>query len=107
MIYFLLEITIWGVLSAIAPVLAPVLSLVIVGLVKIIWNLHQRINSLEEGNTRQSRTLYGDEKDSQQEGLSEDLNKFEERIADLEERVADLERRVNRIAEQVKNLLPD
>lgn len=103
----LLEITIWSVLSAAAPLLAPVLSLFLIAIGKILWDFHQRLNSLEEGTTRQSRTIYGDEKDPQQTGLSEDLYTMEERVAKLEERVANLEQRVDQIKQDVRELLPD
>lgn len=77
-------ISIWSALSAITPLLAPLLSLFLIVLGRIIWNHEQRIRELERGSNRRSRTLYGDENDDRQIGLSEDIKNLDERIEDVE-----------------------
>jgi len=78
---------VWSVLSALAPILAPLLSLLLVVVGRIIWNHEQRLRRLEADKTRLSRTLYGDEDDIQQTGLSEDINELSERVDRVEKMI--------------------
>jgi len=82
-----MAVSIWQVLTAIAPILAPVLSLVLVLIGRIIWNHEQRIRTLEQSSTRHGRTLYGDDSDIQQAGLSQDLKDMIDRLDRLERKI--------------------
>lgn len=85
-----MAVSLWQVLTAIAPILAPVISLMLVMIGRIIWNHEQRIRSLESSETRYSRTLYGDDDDLQQTGLSHDLKDVIERLDRLEDKLDQL-----------------
>lgn len=82
-----MAVSIWQVLTAIAPILAPVISLVLVLIGRIIWNHEQRIRSLEASETRYSRTLYGDDDDLQQTGLSHDMKDVIDRLDRVEDKL--------------------
>lgn len=84
--------TFWEILTAVAPILAPVVSLVLVVIGRIIWRHEQRLRDLEQQSTRQRRTLYGDEDDDRQKGLSTDLRELIRRVETLEQTVARIER---------------
>lgn len=90
-----MAITIWQVLTAIAPILAPVVSLFLILVGRVLWNHEQRIRSLEESGTRQSRTIYGDEKDPQQDGLAQDMMAQTEKLDEIEDRIDAIERMLN------------
>jgi len=85
-----MAVSIWTILTAIAPILAPVVSLVLVFIGRIIWNHEKRIRSLEQSETRHGRTLYGDDDDVQQHGLSQDLQQLIDRLDRLEQKVDEL-----------------
>lgn len=73
--------TFWQILTAIAPVLAVLVSLVLTIVVKVIWNHEKRIRANEKSQTRHGRTIYGDDEDVTQDGLAEnvrDLQKEDE-----------------------------
>lgn len=95
-----MAVSIWQVLTAIAPILAPIIALVITVLGKIIWNHENRLTDLERGNTRQSRTLYGDEDDAQQDGLSKNVNEISERLTKLEQTIGELRDEVEELNEK-------
>jgi hypothetical protein len=82
-----MAVSIWQILTAIAPILAPVISLVLVLIGRVIWNHEQRIRSLEQSKTRHGRTLYGDDDDLQQTGLSHDLKDVLERLDRVERKL--------------------
>jgi len=79
--------TFWQILTAIAPILAPVISLVLVLIGRIIWNHEKRIRTLEDSATRHGRTLYGDDDDVQQTGLSHDMRDVVNRLERLETKI--------------------
>lgn len=85
-----MAVSIWTILTAIAPILAPVVSLVLVFIGRIIWNHEKRLRSLEQSETRHGRSLYGDDEDVQQEGLSQDLQDVLDRLDRLEQQVDEL-----------------
>lgn len=85
-----MAVSFWQILTAIAPILAPVISLVLLLIGRIIWNHEKRIRSLEQSETRHGRTLYGDDDDMQQDGLSQTLQ-------DLINRLDRVERKVDRL----------
>lgn len=89
--------SVWQVLSALAPLLAPLLSLLLVLVGRILWNHEQRLRDLERGGTRRSRTLYGDEQDAQQTGLSDDLNNLSDRVVELEQSVSQLKDEIQKM----------
>lgn len=82
--------SLWTILTAIAPILAPVVSLVLVLIGRIIWNHEKRIRSLEQAQTRHGRTLYGDDSDVQQSGLSQDISSVIERLDRVEDKLDQL-----------------
>lgn len=93
----LATVSVWTVLTAIAPILAPLLALALTVVGKIVWNQEMRIRSLEQGETRQSRTLYGDEGDPQQSGLAHDINKLSTRVDKLERTIGELRDEIQRM----------
>jgi hypothetical protein len=86
----LATVSVWTVLTAIAPILAPLVALALSLVGRIIWNHEKRIRSLERGETRQGRTLYGDEDDPQQDGLANDIKYLSERVDQLEQTIGEL-----------------
>lgn len=82
--------SIWQILSILTQILAPLLSLFLVVIGRMIWNHENRITDLERSGTRQSRTLYGDERDAQQAGLAEDVKNLSDSVDELEESVSEL-----------------
>lgn len=93
--YTLMSITIWQILSAISPVLAPIISAILLLVGRIIWSHEKRLRNLEKGTTRQSRTLYGDEDDAQQTGLSEDLHTLSEKVDDLDTTLNEIKNKID------------
>jgi hypothetical protein len=89
-------VDIWTILTAIAPILAPIVSLLLVLIGRIIWNHEKRIRSLEQSEKRHGRTLYGDDADSQQDGLSHDLADLIERLDRVENKIDTLNRHYGR-----------
>lgn len=85
-----MAVSLWQILTAIAPILAPIISLVLVLIGRIIWNHEQRIRTLEQSSTRQGRTIYGDEEDIQQDGLAQDLSDVIDRLDRLENKIDQL-----------------
>lgn len=83
-------VSIWTALTAIAPVLAPVISLILVLIGRIIWNHEQRIREMEKSQRRHGRTLYGDDADYRQSGLSHDLKDVIERLSRVEQKLDEL-----------------
>lgn len=83
-------VDLWTILTAIAPILAPIVSLLLVLIGRIIWNHEKRIRSLEQSEKRHGRTLYGDDDDSQQDGLSNDLTDLIERLDRVEDKIDQL-----------------
>lgn len=79
--------TLWEILTAITPVIAPLISLLLVLIGRIIWNHEKRIRSLEQSRTRHGRTLYGDDDDIQQTGLSHDLKDVLDRLDRVEDKI--------------------
>lgn len=82
-----MAVGLWGVLNTIAPILAPIVSLIILFLGKVIWNHERRIRQTEKSCVRHSRSLYGDEDDIQQLGLSEDLSDVIDRLERVENKI--------------------
>lgn len=82
-----MAVSIWQILTAIAPVLAPVISLVLVLVGRIIWNHEQRLRSLEQSRTRHGRTLYGDDDDMTHDGLSHNLSDVLARLDRVEKKL--------------------
>lgn len=82
-----MSVSIWQILTAIAPILAPVVSLVLVLVGRIIWNHEKRIRSLEQSQIRHGRTLYGDEDDVQQNGITHDVRRIIERLDALDKTI--------------------
>lgn len=80
-------VSIWTILTAIAPILAPIVSLILVLIGRVIWNHEKRIRTLEDGSTRHGRTLYGDDGDVQQTGLSQDMRDVVNRLERLETKI--------------------
>lgn len=79
--------SIWTILTAIAPILAPVVSLALIVAGRIIWNHEKRLRSNEQSIVRHGRTLYGDDHDVQQTGLSQDIQSLIDRIERVEEKI--------------------
>lgn len=90
-------VDIWSIVEALSPIIAPVVSLVLVVVGRIIWNHEQRIRELERSGNRQSRTLYGDEKDDRQNGVAQDVEDLETRMESVEKAVYRIERHVKEI----------
>lgn len=86
---------IWTVLTALAPILAPVISLLLVVIGRIIWNHEQRLRNLEKSGERTSRTLYGDEDDPQQTGLAEDIRVLIQRVDQVEDKLTELSNKID------------
>jgi hypothetical protein len=86
----LLAASVWTVLTSIAPILAPIIGLLLTVVGRIMWNHEKRIRTLERGETRQSRTLYGDKDDPQQDGLASDINNLSDRVDQLEQTIGEL-----------------
>lgn len=86
-----MSVTIWQILTAIAPVLAPIVSLLLMFVGKVIINHERRIRNLEQSKRRHSRTLYGDDDDLQQQGVSKIIENIYTRIEDSEEDIEDLQ----------------
>jgi len=80
-------VSLWTILTALAPILAPVISLILVFIGRIIWNHEKRLRSLEQAKTRHGRTLYGDDSDVQQSGLSHDINDMIQRLDRVENKL--------------------
>jgi len=93
--YFLMSVTVWDVLSSLAPLLAPVVSLGLLLLGKIVWNLHQRIENNEVDLTKVKRTLYGDTDDAIQDGLTEGQADIRGLVEDLAQDVQDLSEKMD------------
>jgi|APHM01.1.fsa_nt_gi hypothetical protein len=89
-------VTVWTVLTAIAPVLAPIVSLILIFVGRVIWNQEKRIRSLESSETRHGRTLYGDDDDLRQQGLSSDIRDVIDRLDRLEDKIDELNVHYNR-----------
>lgn len=87
-------VTLWGILSTIAPILAPILSLLLVTIGRIIWNHEKRIRQLERETTRHGRSLYGDDEDAQQTGVSQDMKKITDRIDDIQSDIVDIKQQI-------------
>lgn len=92
-----LSVSAWTILTSIAPILAPIIALILTLIGKIIWNHEKRIRALERGETRQGRTLYGDEGDPQQDGLANDIKVLGERVDNLEETIGELRDEVHEL----------
>jgi len=82
-----MAISFWSALNTLAPIIAPIVSIVIVFMGKVMWNQEQRIRGLEQSMVRHSRTLYGDDADMQQPGLSENLQDVIDRLERLEQKI--------------------
>lgn len=82
-----MQVSIWQILTAIAPILAPVVSLILVLIGRIIWHHEKRLRTLEQAKTRHGRTLYGDDEDVQQRGLSENLHNVIDRLDRVERKL--------------------
>jgi hypothetical protein len=80
-------VSVWTILTAIAPVLAPIVSLLLVFIGRVIWNHEKRIRSLESSKKRHGRTLYGDDDDLRQTGLSADLRDVLDRLDRVEDKI--------------------
>ena len=85
----------WTILTSVAPILAPIISIILAVLGKILWNHEKRITQNEQSVTRHGRSLFGDDDDSQQAGATEDLNALTDRVDEVEEEVAEIRRRIN------------
>lgn len=85
-----MTVSFWQILTALAPILAPVISLVLVLIGRIVWNHEQRLRSLEQSETRYGRSLYGDEGDAQQSGITESFDDLRKRLERLEQKVDQL-----------------
>lgn len=80
----------WDVISAISPILAPIISLILALIGKVVWNHERRVRQLEQTAVRHGRTLYGDEKDIQQNGLAQDIEIIIDRINNVESELSEL-----------------
>lgn len=80
----------WDVISAISPILAPIISLILALIGKVVWNHERRVRQLEQTAVRHGRTLYGDEKDIQQNGLAQDIEIIIDRINSVESELSEL-----------------
>jgi hypothetical protein len=78
-------VSIWEILSAISPVVAPIVSLVLLFIGKVIINHERRIRDLENRTTRMRRAVYGDKDNVQQPGLARDVEDLQDRISNLED----------------------
>lgn len=95
--------SVWNIISAISPILAPIISLILVVLGRIIWNQEKRIRGLEKTAVRHGRTLYGDDQDLQQTGLSQDIDTLMERVDDIDEKMSEVVRYHEQMAENQSN----
>jgi septal ring factor EnvC (AmiA/AmiB activator) len=95
-----MQLDVWQVVSALSPLFAPVLSLFLVVLGRIIWNHEQRLRELERGSERQSRTIYGDERDAQQTGLAQDLNRLTDRVDQLDADINELRESIDQLHDE-------
>lgn len=91
-----MEITVWGLLSLLAPILAPILAAVTVAIGRFVWTHEKRIRTLERGQIRHGRSIYGDDDDVQQTGISETLRDVIARLDRIESKVDDLESEVDK-----------
>lgn len=82
----------WKVLIDLGPALLPVLGLLFLLLSRVIWNHERRIRSLEQAKTRLGRSVYGDDDDINQAGLSATLQDVIDRLDRVEEKVDELHR---------------
>jgi len=83
-------VSLWTILTAIAPILAPIISLILVLIGRIIWNHEKRIRSLEQAEKRHGRTIYGDDDDIQQAGLAHDISDLIKRLDRVENKIDEL-----------------
>lgn len=88
--FYLMSITVWDVLSALAPILAPIISLVLALFGKILWTLHKRVSDNEESITKLWRSVYGDDDDHVQEGLTKDQSDLRDVVDDISSDVQQL-----------------
>lgn len=98
----LATVSVWTVLTAIAPILAPLVALALSLVGRVIWNHEKRIRSLERGETRQGRTLYGDEGDPQQDGLANDIKDLSDRVDNLERTIGELRDEIHELNDNTK-----
>jgi hypothetical protein len=84
------SVTIWDALAGIAPLLAPLLVLALTAVGKVVWNHEKRLRNVEKGKTRHGRSLYGDERDQSQPGLSAKVNRLDERVTKMEGEVSEI-----------------
>lgn len=77
--------TFWEILTAIAPVLAVLVSLGLTFVFHLLWNHEKRIRDNERSRIRHGRTLYGDDDDPTQNGLSKEIKYLEDNKQDKEE----------------------
>lgn len=88
-------VDVWTVLTALSPIIAPILSLLLVVIGRIIWNHEQRLRNLEKSGKRRSRTLYGDENDPRQTGLAEDIRVLIQRTDRVEDKLGELTKKID------------
>jgi hypothetical protein len=82
--------TFWTILTAVAPVLAPIVSAGLIGLGKLWWDQRNEIKQLKQKTTRHGRTLYGDDKDVQQKGLAQELQHVQEQLNEIQQTLDDM-----------------
>lgn len=100
-----LLVGLWDALTAIPPK-AAVAVLVIIFLAALTIGKKDHEKLLEHGRTltRHGRTLYGDEEDPQQTGITQDVHDVSQRIDRVEEKVDDISRRLDDVQQSVQNI---
>lgn len=93
-------ITVWDALAALAPLLAPILVLALTAVGKVLLDHERRLRAQEGAKNRQSRTLYGDENDPQQRGLSKDIAVMSDRIDKIESMIEDAQNDIDSLKEE-------
>lgn len=93
----LMSITVWQSIRILSQFLAPILSFLLLVMGRALWNLNSRVKALEKGETKHSRTLYGDEDDPVHSGLAHQL-------ADLQKSVDELGEKVDHLCDRIENL---
>lgn len=84
------SVSVWTILSTLGTILIPFVILITTLLGRLLWKHEKQIRKLKRGRTRQSRTLYGDEDDPQQQGLAYDINKLSDQVEELNGRIRDM-----------------
>jgi hypothetical protein len=89
----LLQVNIWELLKVFGTIFTPIIVLILTAFGHLLWWFHKRLNTLEEGQTQVSRTVYGDKEDSRSAGLSQEISEIQTQIESIDEALDVIERR--------------